>query len=293
MTIPEPSTAAAAAGRPVEALFAPRSVAVLGASDDVRKWGNWLARGALRGAHRRPAYLVNRRAGTVLGQTTFPSLAELPGPADLVVIAVPATGLDAAVDDALAAGARAIVAITADSHESPDAAAAQASLGARVRAAGAVLLGPNCLGVMDASEQLELATADLPAGAIGLISQSGNLALELALLAARDGLGFSRFASLGNQADLGATELVQALATHDQTQLIALYLEDFRDGRAFARAARSAVDAGKPVIALAIAGGDVTTRAVARTPARWPPMTPRSTPCCRRRACTGFAPRRS
>ena len=179
------------------------------------------------------------------------------------MIAVPASGLDAAVDDALAAGARAIVAITAGSHESPDAAAAQASLAARVRAAGAVLLGPNCLGVMDAGEQLELATADLPAGAIGLISQSGNLALELGLLAARDGLGFSRFASLGNQADLGATELLVALAGHEPTRLIALYVEDFGDGRAFARAARTAVDAGKPVVALAIAGGAVTTRAVA------------------------------
>ena len=200
----------------------------------------------------------------MLGQAAFPSLAELPGPADLVVIAVPASGLDAAVDDALAAGARAIVAITAGSHESPDAAAAQASLAARVRAAGAVLLGPNCLGVMDAGEQLELATADLPAGAIGLISQSGNLALELGLLAARDGLGFSRFASLGNQADLGATELLcTRSAAHEPTRLIALYLEDFRDGRAFARAARTAVDAGKPVVALAIAGGAVTARAVA------------------------------
>jgi len=260
MSTPLPATATDASARPVDALFAPRSVAVLGASDDPRKWGNWLARGALRGAHRRPAYLVNRRAGTVLGQPAFRSLSDLPGPADLVVIAVPASGLDAAVDDALAAGARAIVAITAGSHESPDAAAAQASLAGRVRAAGAVLLGPNCLGVMDASELLELAAADLPAGAIGLISQSGNLALELALLAGRDGLGFSRFASLGNQADLGATELVRALAAHEQTRLIALYLEDFRDGRAFARAA---ADSGKPVVALAVAGGAVTTRAVA------------------------------
>ena len=260
MNTSHPATAADALARPVEALFAPRSVAVLGASDDARKWGNWLARGALRGAHRRPAYLVNRRAGTVLGQTAFPSLSELPGPADLVVIAVPASSFEAAVDDALAAGARAIVAITAGGLESPEAVAAQASLAARVRAAGAVLLGPNCLGVMDAGEQLELATADLPAGAIGLISQSGNLALELALLAGRDALGFSRFASLGNQADLGATELLRALAAHEQTRLIALYLEDFRDGRAFARAA---AESGKPVVALAIAGGAVTTRAVA------------------------------
>src|ERR1700722_8935867 len=120
MSHEHPATAADASARPVDALFAPRSVAVLGASDDVRKWGNWLARGALRGAHRRPAYLINRRAQTVLGQPAFPSFAALPGPADLVVIAVPANGLDAAVDDALAAGARAIVAISAGSHESPD-----------------------------------------------------------------------------------------------------------------------------------------------------------------------------
>jgi acetate---CoA ligase (ADP-forming) len=263
MSTPLPATATDAFARPVGALFAPRSVAVLGASDDTRKWGNWLARGALRGAHRRPAYLVNRRAATVLGQPTFPSLSDLPGAADLVVIAVPASGLDAAVDDALAAGARAIVAITAGSHEAPDAAAAQASLAGRVRAAGAVLLGPNCLGVMDAGEQLELAAADLPTGAIGLISQSGNLALELGLLAERDGLGFSRFASLGNQIDLGATELLVELAGHAPTRLIALYVEDFGDGRAFARAAQTAVDAGKPVVALAIGGGAVTARAVA------------------------------
>jgi acyl-CoA synthetase (NDP forming) len=263
MSHEHPATVLSASARPVDALFAPRSVAVLGASDDARKWGNWLARGALRGAHRRPAYLVNRRAGTVLGQPSFRSLRELPGPADLVVIAVPASGLDAAVDDALAAGARAIVAITAGRHESADAVAAQTALVARVRAAGAVLLGPNCLGVMDAGEQLELATADLPAGAIGLVSQSGNLALELGLLAERDGLGFSRFASLGNQIDLGATELLVELARHEPTRLIALYVEDFGDGRAFARAARTAVDSGKPVVALAIGGGAVTARAVA------------------------------
>jgi len=261
MSLPPPATAApGSSARPVDVLFAPRSVAVLGASDDPRKWGNWLARGALRGEPRRPAYLVNRRAATVLDRPAYASLSELPGLADLVVIAVPAPALDAAVDESLAAGARAIVAITAAGHDTPDALAAQTSLAARVREAGAVLLGPNCLGVLDSGEQLELAAAELPAGSIGLISQSGNLALELGLIAARDGLGFSRFASLGNQADLGATELLASLAEHERTQLIALYLEDFRDGRAFARAA---AECGKPVVALAIAGGAVTARAVA------------------------------
>ena len=125
-----------------------------------------------------------------------------------------------------------------------------------------MLVGPNCLGVLDSGAQLELVPNPLPAGSIGLISQSGNLALELALLAEPEGLGFSRFVSLGNQADVGAAELIAELAGHDETRLLALYVEDFRDGRQFARAATLAVDAGKPVLALAIEHGAATTRAV-------------------------------
>ncbi len=243
--------------RDLRALFAPESVAVVGASEDPRKWGNWLAQGALRGESRRPAYLVNHRAQELFGRRAYASLAELPQRPDLVIVAVPLAALHRAVDEALNAGARAIVAISAGGDGSSDAA-----LAARVAEAGAVLLGPNCLGVLDSAEQLELASAPLPAGSIGLISQSGNLALELGLLAAPEGLGFSRFASLGNQADLTATDLVGAFTEHAQTRLIALYVEDFRDGREFARAAAAAVEAGKPVVALAIEHGDATSRAV-------------------------------
>jgi acyl-CoA synthetase (NDP forming) len=242
--------------RRLDALFDPFSVAVVGASDDPRKWGNWLARGALRGEGRRPAYLINRRTESVLGRCAYPSLAALPDGADLVVVAVPAPGVASAVDGALACGARAIVVISAGSEE-PDAALAQ-----RVRAGGAVLVGPNCLGILDSGAELELVPNPLPAGSIGLISQSGNLALELALLAEPEGLGFSRFVSLGNQADVGAAELIAGLAGHDETRLLALYVEDFRDGREFARAAALAADAGKPVLALAIEEGAATTRAV-------------------------------
>jgi acetate---CoA ligase (ADP-forming) len=234
----------------------------VGASDDPRKWGNWLALGALRGESRRPAYFVNQRAATVLGRPAHRSLSELPGRPDLVVIAVPAPAVSEAVDAALAAGARGIVVITAGSGDHADAASLDASLAARVRAAGAVLLGPNCLGVLDSGSRLELVPNPLPAGSIGLISQSGNLALELGLLAAREGLGFSRFASLGNQADLSATDLIAAFAAHDATDLIALYIEDFRDGRAFVAAAADAVAGGIPVVALAIERGAASSRSV-------------------------------
>ncbi|MFL5863547.1 MAG: acetate--CoA ligase family protein [Solirubrobacteraceae bacterium] len=241
--------------RPISALFNPASVAVVGASEDTRKWGNWLAQGALRGESHRPAYLVNHRVDRILGRPAYASLTDLPEPAELVVVAVPSIAVSEQVDAALATGARAIIVITAG-------AADDAALGARVRKAGAVLVGPNCLGVLDASSGLELVPNPLPVGSIGLVSQSGNLALELGLLASRDGLGFSRFVSLGNQADLGATELIADFARHDATELIALYVEDFRDGRAFAAAAAAAVAAGKPVVALAIERAGAGARAV-------------------------------
>jgi acyl-CoA synthetase (NDP forming) len=256
MASPNPSPPpAAAAQRQLTALFDPRSVAVIGASEDPRKWGNWLAQGALRGEARRPAYLVNHRADTVLRRRAYRSLDDLPGPADLVVVAVPAPAGSAAVDAALAAGARAIVVISAGT---PD----DAALAARVHAAGAVLVGPNCLGVLDTTTGLELIPNPLPAGSIGLISQSGNLALELGLLAAPDGLGFSRFVSVGNQVGVDAVDLVEEFASHEATELIALYVEDFRDGRAFTRAAAAAVAAGKPVVALAIDAGGAGSRSV-------------------------------
>ncbi|MDX6545121.1 MAG: hypothetical protein QOG02_895, partial [Gaiellales bacterium] len=232
--------------RDLQPLFDPRSVAILGASDDPAKWGNWLARGALQGAHRRPVYLINRNGGEVLGQRAYTSVAELPEVPELVVIAVPAAGFEQAVDDSLAVGARALVGITAGLGEAGgDAVRRERELVERVRSAGAMLLGPNCLGVFDASSDLGLASNEFPPGSIGLISQSGNLALELGLLARRYGLGFSRFASIGNQADLDLAELVASYADHTATDLVAIYVEDFRDGRAFVDAAAGA---GKPVV---------------------------------------------
>jgi acyl-CoA synthetase (NDP forming) len=250
------------ARRDLRALFEPRAVAVVGASDDPVKWGNWLGRGALRGERRRAVFLVNRRGGEVLGRRAYRSLGELPEPAELVVVAVPAQAVDATVDEAIATGARAIVAITAGETDGDAGGARDAAIAARAREAGVSLLGPNCLGVFDSGAELELVPNPLPAGGIGLVSQSGNLALELGILAEEAGLGFSRFVSLGNQADLEASDLIADLADHDATELIALYIEDFRDGRAFAAAAGAAVGAGKPVVLLTIEHSEAAARAV-------------------------------
>jgi acetate---CoA ligase (ADP-forming) len=249
--------------RNLTALFEPDGVAIVGASDDPIKWGNWLARGALRGERRRAVYLVNRRGGEVMGRPAYRSLAELPAPPELAVLAVPPAALEQAADDAIAAGVRALVVITAGEADGDAGGARDRALAARAREAGVLLLGPNCLGVFDAGAELELVSNDLPHGPIGLISQSGNLALEIGMIAADAGLGFSRFVSVGNQADVQAAELIDNLAGHAGTELIAIYVEDFRDGRAFASAAEAATRAGKPVVLMAIEHTEATARAVA------------------------------
>jgi acyl-CoA synthetase (NDP forming) len=248
--------------RDLSALFDPRSVAVLGASAIPGKWGYWLARGAVKGEGRRSVYLVNRKGGEILGREAYASLAELPDAPELVVITVPAAGVEEAVQDSLDAGAKAMVLISAGLGEmGEEGAARERAIVERVRGAGAVLVGPNCLGVHDSSAGLELCSEELEPGPLGLISQSGNLALEIGMVGAEFGLGFSRFVSLGNQADVQAAELVEAFAEHEETRLIAVYLEDFRDGREFARAGKAAVESGTPVVLLAGGATEASARA--------------------------------
>lgn len=252
-----------ASARDFAALFDPCVVALVGASDDPAKWGFELARALLLGQHRRVIHLVNRGGKPVLGHATFRSLNELPDDPDLVVVAVPSRALDSAIDDALARRARAIVVISAGFAESDaDGARRQARLAERVRAAGAMLVGPNCLGVVDTHSELVAAGwSTMARGSIGVVSQSGNVGLEIGRLAAQMGLGVSRFVSLGNQSDLSLTELVGSFAEHDPTRVLAIYCEDFRDGRAFIEAMALLRAAGKSAVVLAAGGSQAGARA--------------------------------
>jgi acyl-CoA synthetase (NDP forming) len=245
--------------RDLTPLFEPRTLAIVGVSADPAKWGYWFARDAALGAHRRRVFLVGRNGGEVHGMPVHRSLAELPEPPELVVLSVPADGLEQAVDDSLAVGARALVAIASGFAElGEDGATREQALVERVRAAGAVLVGPNCLGLVDGAAELQLASTPLPAGPVGFVSQSGNVLLETGLLLEDVGLGFSRAVSIGNQADVDATELVAALGEHEGTRVIGAYCEDFRDGRAFVEAARTA---GKPVVLLTVGRSEAGKRA--------------------------------
>jgi acyl-CoA synthetase (NDP forming) len=249
-------------GGDLSRLFNPRSIAIVGASANPAKWGHWLARSALRGQERRAVYLVNRHGGEILGHPVHTSSRDLPEPPEMVVITVPVPAFEEAVDEALAAGGRFLIGITAGFGEmGPAGRERERRIARRVREAGARFIGPNCMAVFDAEADLRLLGATFNAGAIGIVSQSGNMCLELGLDASRRGLGVSRAVSLGNQIDVEASELIDELIRDDVTRAILLYIEEFRDGRRFVASARAARDAGKPVVLLTVGGSVAGARA--------------------------------
>jgi acyl-CoA synthetase (NDP forming) len=251
------------AERPIASFFDPRSTVVIGASSDPQKWGGLVAEKLLRGEARRSVYLVNRTGAEILGRSSYRSVADLPEAPEFAAITVPRSAFSQAVDDALAVGVRAIVAITVGFSEvGPEGAALEREIVARVRAAGGALLGPNCMGVHDSTAQFEcLAWADPPAGSLGMISQSGSLIMDVVRRGREYGLGISRAASVGNQADVTIAELVRSLADHEQTEVIAIYCEDVRDGREMFAAIERAIAGGTPVVVLAPTANAVTRRA--------------------------------
>lgn len=242
----------------------PRSVAVVGASADPAKWGYWIARGALRGTHRRDVYLVNAKGAVIDGVQSARSLSDLPSVPELVVLTAPATTIPAVIDEALALGVKGFLGITAHIDLANGEPGLERRLADRIHQAGARIVGPNCLGLYDAEAELELAWGSFVPGSIAIVSQSGQLGLELAGLAAHAGLGVSRFVSIGNQVDVTATDLLADLLSHDATRTVVLYLESFGAGRELVHVMTRLRAAGKRVIVLTVGASDAS-RAAARS----------------------------
>ena len=250
----------------LRALFEPRSVAVVGASGDTSKWGGDVGARLLRGAHRRSIYLVNGRGGEILGQRAFPSLRDLPEAPELVILAMPEKLFEPVIDDCVAVGAKAVVAVTAMLGEmGAEGRARERAAVARLHAAGAVLVGPNCLGVADTGSDLfAVAYLDVRPGCVGLISQSGGFGEELNLRFEEFGLGFSRFIAIGNQADVDTPDVLRSFVGHEPTRAVVVYAEELRDGLEFTRAAYELVSSGTPVVLLS-PGRSAASSRVART----------------------------
>ena len=243
----------------LQPFFEPRSVAVVGASKRRGSIGGELFRNILAGDFAGSVYPVNRRGDSVAGVHGHGSVAEIAEPVELAVICVPGEQVLPAAEDALAAGVRALVVISAGFAETgSEGTERQERLLALVRDHGARLLGPNCLGIASTAVHLNatFAPRSFPPGKIGFSSQSGALGLALLERAEATGLGVTSFVSVGNKADVSSNDLLEWWEDDDPTELVVLYLESFGNPRAFARIARR-LARRKPILALK--GG--TTRA--------------------------------
>jgi acetyl coenzyme A synthetase (ADP forming)-like protein len=242
-------TAVTASLRP---FFEPRTVAVVGASRRRGSIGGELFRNVLAGDFAGAAYPVNRDGQPVAGVRAYRSLDEIPDAVDIAVISLPAVAVLEAAEQALRAGVRALVVISAGFAEiGSEGAERQERLLALVRSHGARLVGPNCLGIAVAGPSLNatFAARSAPAGRIGFSSQSGALGVALLEAAAARGLGLSAFVSIGNKADVSTNDLLEWWEDDDQTSLVLMYVESFGNPRRFGRLARR-VARRKPILAL-------------------------------------------
>jgi len=243
----------------LEPFFKPSSVAVVGASKRRGSIGGELFRNILTGDFTGSVHPVNRNGDSVAGVRGYGTVGEISEAVDLAVICVPGELVLDAAEEALAAGVRALVVISAGFAETgSEGTERQERLLELVRAHGARMLGPNCLGIASTAVHLNatFAPRSFPAGKIGFSSQSGALGLALLERAEASGLGVTSFVSIGNKADVSSNDLLEWWEDDDETELVVLYLESFGNPRAFARIARR-LARRKPILALK--GG--TTRA--------------------------------
>jgi acetate---CoA ligase (ADP-forming) len=233
-------------------LLEPASVTVVGASRNPASIGRRVLRALVAGAFKGPIYPINPHAAELDGVTCHASVAGIPHGVDLAVIAVPRAIVLDVVDQCAAAGVKSIVVITAGFAESgQEGRALQQQLVQKVRGHGLRMVGPNCMGLLNANPGVSLNASFSPivppTGHVAFSSQSGALGLAILGLATDRGVGLSTFVSVGNKADVSGNDLLQYWEADPHTSVILLYLESFGNPRKFARLARR-IGRRKPIV---------------------------------------------
>lgn len=252
----------------LDALFSPRAVALIGASANPKKLGNLILRNL--GGGRFDLYPVNPGETEIMGLRCFPSVSEVPADVDLAVISLPSDASVEAVRECVDKGVR-VVALTSSGFKESGTKGAglEDAMVRTVSSSDTRLLGPNTMGVLVPASGLDTLSiprnrlARPPAGGIGVLSQSGAVAVSFVEKANEAGLGIRAVVGLGNKADIDENDLLRYLGSDSDTTCIALYLESFSDGREFSELARG-ISFKKPV-ALVKSGRTESGSAAARS----------------------------
>jgi acetyltransferase len=249
---------------PLGALFSPRSVAVIGATEAEPSVGRTLLRNIVSAPFAGKVYPINPRRQSVLGLHCYPSVRDVGEPVDLAVIVTPARTVPSVIGECAAAGVKGAVIISAGFKElGPEGVELERRVleeaGGRLR-----IIGPNCLGLVSSASGLNATFAagmPLP-GKVGFLSQSGALCTAILDWSRRERVGFSAFVSVGSMLDVGWGDLIDYLGDDPRTQSIVIYMESVGDARSFVSAARE-VALTKPIIVLKAGRTEQAARAAA------------------------------
>jgi acetyl-CoA synthetase (ADP-forming) len=239
----------------IDRVLHPESVAVLGASDSIAKFGGRIMHFLTRHGFAGHVYPINLRRDTVAGRKAYPKIGAVPSPPDVAIMAVPTDTLVDSLREVADAGVGCSVIITNGFAESGDAegVARQQEIVRISHQSGMRVIGPNCMGIivphhhMALCSSVVLDTDSLGDGSIGLVSQSGALMVSLFDRAKTDGIGLRYGVSVGNQSDLEICDFVEYMIEDERTEAICLYIEGLVDGGRFRDAAAASRRAGKPL----------------------------------------------
>lgn len=238
---------------PLDYLFYPRSIAVIGASSTPGKWGFNILNRLITSSFQASIYPVHRSADEIQGLRVYRSLSEIHGPIDLVVIAVPPEGVPKAMQECADNGVKVAIIITAGFKETGPAGAELESEVLRLAKSGGVrIVGPNCNGHFNTAIDLfTINERGVRPGSLGIVSQSGNMGMYIMEHAGNRGAGFSKYVSSGNEADLAIEDYLEYLSQDEQTRVICAYIESIKDGRRFLDVAKR-VSKQKPIVAIKV-----------------------------------------
>ncbi|MBU2550344.1 MAG: acetate--CoA ligase family protein [Proteobacteria bacterium] len=240
----------------IAAIISPTSIAVVGASNRPGSVGQSVFHNILNAGYTGVLYPVNPKARSIQSVKSYPRLGDIPDAVDMAVIIVPATAVAATVVEAAEKGVKGLIVITAGFKEiGGEGVQLEKEVQALVRKHNICMVGPNCLGVMNTSPDVKLNASfasKMPRrGRIAFISQSGALCTAVLDYADGRNVGFSKFISFGNKADVSEIDLLRYLKDDPDTEVILMYLEDISDGRRFIETAREITwDAKKPMLAV-------------------------------------------
>lgn len=247
----------------LDGLFNPASIAVVGASRETRKVGFAVLNNLIRFGYQGRLYPVNPSAEDILGLATFPKVSSTGGDIDLAVIVVPARYVPDTLMDCAQSRVRSAVIISAGFKESgPEGVRLEERVRKIAEEHNIRILGPNCLGVINTYNNMNatFAAGMLPKGRMAFFSQSGALGIAVLDWAIGRKIGFSKFISLGNKADLNETNFLEYFIQDPATDVILGYIEDVVDGKRFLKVAKEATKA-KPVILIKAGGTESGARA--------------------------------